>query len=451
MSNRVSMVAGALLVTIAIAATASAQSIHKVVTEGRRVGDAGPPPAPVSPVAINVDRDRIVATSKMSVGVTQTHRSADDFKADPAAAERGEALLRGVARYQNTHIMGWGVGPIEPKPGVWDWKSMDRRIAWMRKQGTPLVITLCSSPGWMREGGKDWELGTRILPEHEDAFVEMCVAVAKRYPDVRTFQVWNEFKGYWNKATGAWDVEAYTAMYNKVYDGLKKHDPTLKVGGFYLVVSGTGTEPWGKSGIDIFVPMGDHEKDLLRYWTKHRHGADFVCVDRAVTDYHDTNVYTTDEKMALTPLYEKVSREAGELSSGLPVWWSEFYAIHENEPVDVVGAAYASSYLHALMGGTTTALMWNPNEGELGCYLYTDVRKPDGGKPTPHYQAFKIFSEQFGPGTEIVASTSSSPWVEVLASKRATLLINKWHAPVDVTYEGKSITLPAYAVRLVEP
>ena len=441
-----------LLVAVTLAALASAaagQEVQKIVTEPHRVDGAGPPPAPAGVVKIDIDRAAVVTTSKLLLGVTQTHRSADAKNADPAAAERGQALLNGVASFENTHIMGWGVGPIEPKPGVWDWASMDRRMAFMRKQRTPIVITLCSSPGWMREGGEDWKLGTRILPEHESDFVDMCLAVAKRYPDVRYFQVWNEFKGYWNKQTSAWDVEAYTAMYNKVYDALKANDPSVNVGGFYLVVSGTGTEPWGRTGHDIFVPMGDHEKTLLQYWVDHKHGADFVCVDRATTDYQDKNDYTVDEKMALTPLYEKVSREVGDIAK-LPVWWSEFYAFGDKRRLEITGAAYASSYLHALMGGSSVALQWNPNEGELDNWLYSDVTKPDGGQPTPHYAAYKAISEHFARGTEIVRAASSSPWVEVLASKSATLIVNKWHDPVEIDLDGTRLTLKPYEVRLLD-
>ena len=414
-----------------------------------QIGPTLPPPPPAV-VDVHVDHAKVVMTSLLRVGVTETHESADHWDAKPAAAARGVALTRGVAQLQNTHIQAFGVGVIEPKPGVWDWKSMDKRIAWMRDQKIPIVITLCTAPGWMKTTGGDWDMGSSIKPEHNKDFAELCVAVAKRYPDVRYFQVWNEFKGYWDKSKNTWDVAGYTAMYNVVYDALKKHDATLKVGGFYLPIAGDGAKAFGFSGQNTFMPMADNEKALLRYWTANRHGADFVCADKGIPDYHDKNTYDDDVLMALTPQYEKVTRELHDLSGGLPVWWSEFYSFGRDGRTDLTGASYASAYVHALLGGASTALVWNPNGGELDCYLYTDVRKPDGGVATEHYVAFKAIAEHFRPGTEIVATTTTSPWVEALASKTSTLLINKWHAPVTLSLDGKLIDLKAYAVQLVE-
>jgi hypothetical protein len=443
-------VAAAMVAAVFLAATwAQGQQVAGQPEEV--VGTALPPP-PVSPVRLSVNRDQIVFVSKLSVGITETHQSADHKDALPEPAERGTALTRQTARWQNTHIQGWGAGVIEPKPGVCAWVSMDRRIAFMRKQGIPIVITLCTAPGWMKTTGGDWDMGSGIKPEMNGEFAKLCVAVAKRYPDVRYFQVWNEFKGYWNKAKNEWDVEGYTTMYNVVYDALKAHDPTLKVGGFYLVVAGTGSSVFGYNGPNTFTPMPENQKGLLRYWTKNRHGADFVCVDKGIPDYHDKNVYPEEALMALTGTYQKVTREVAELSGGLPVWWSEFYSYGRDAPTNLVGAAYASAYLHALLGGATTALMWNPNEGELNCYLYTDVRKPDGGRPVEHFTAFEAMSKHFGPGTEIVATTSASKWVELLASTGgAVMIVNKWKGSVTVELDGRVLPLKPYEIRVLTP
>nr|BFE82653.1 hypothetical protein GCM10020093_052540 [Planobispora longispora] len=60
--------------------------------------------------------------------------------------------------------------------------------------------------------------------------------MARRYPTVKHFMVWNEFKGFWNNAQNRWDAEAYTELYNKVYDALKAVDEDIKVGGPYVPI-----------------------------------------------------------------------------------------------------------------------------------------------------------------------------------------------------------------------
>jgi hypothetical protein len=416
-----------------------------------RCAEADVPAPPTGTVVVSVDDSRVELTSRLSLGVTHTHLGLEQPGAKPAAVERASALLKGTISYQNTHIMGWGVNNPSPRPGVYDFASLDRRIRWMRSIGAPIVITLCTAPGWMKRGGDDWAMEKRILPEHHDDFARLCVEVAKRYPDVRYYQVWNEFKGYWNGWEGHpdnWDAADYTNLYNKVYDALKAHDPALQVGGFYVVVKGSGGSTLGRKGAHAQVPLVASDREVLDYWLKHKRGADFVCLDRSIKGSHDKNTYSPDELMSLTPLFGKVTREVAELSH-LPVWWSEIYATKENEDPDRTAAAYASAYVHALRGGASVALLWNPNEGETNGYLFSDVRGADGGTPSPHYKAYHAIATRFPAGTEIVAASSTSPWVEVLASKAHTLLVNKWSGPVTVCVQGRTVGLKAFEVAVI--
>ena len=47
---------------------------------------------------------------------------------------------------------------------------------------------------------------------------------AKRYPNVKHYMVWNEFKGFWDPANNRWDAEGYTELYNEIYVALKAVD-----------------------------------------------------------------------------------------------------------------------------------------------------------------------------------------------------------------------------------
>ncbi|MFG0248108.1 MAG: hypothetical protein ACF8OB_04405 [Phycisphaeraceae bacterium JB051] len=399
-------------------------------------------------VTIQIDTTQQPLVSQLQLGVTHTHVSTDHEDAKPAAVDRAIAIIKPVIRWQNTHIIGWGPHDINPKPGVYDWSTLDERMTHMKRFDAPLVMTLCTAPGWMKRHGKTWSMEDRPSAEHFDDYAKLCVEVAKRYPQVRHFQVWNEFKGFWSVEKNAWDVELYTEFYNKVYSALKAHDPTLKVGGFYLVVSGTGSN---LPGIDTGVAILNKERRLFEYWIKHKVGADFICVDKGVKDYHDKNKYTADDLLGYTDSYQRIARQIHEMCD-LPIWWSEYYGIGTRKhgvslAQQTVG--FASIYYHMVTGGTAVGLLWNPVEGEVAHALVTDVRQADGGQELPHAQLMGIINTYFGKGTSIYPVTSSDNRVEALVSSTHALVINKKNVPVSVSFAGKTIDMNAYAFALV--
>ena len=81
-------------------------------------------------------------------------------------------------------------------------------------------------------GATDWsKIETAPAPLMYGEYAKLAVAAAKRHPEVKTFLVWNELKGFYNPATNDWDIAAYTRLYNAVFDALKAYNPALKVGG----------------------------------------------------------------------------------------------------------------------------------------------------------------------------------------------------------------------------
>jgi len=403
------------------------------------------PALPAVDAILRIDRTVEAGTSQLRLGLTHTHAGLDAQGAHETAVKRATELLRGVAAFQNTHIMGWGVDSPMPKADSYRWASLDARLNFMSTLGGEPVITLCTCPGWMKRSGKDWAMDEAPAAEHFDAFAALCVEVARRYPQVRHYQVWNEFKGFWSKEQNNWDAETYTALYNKVYDALKRHDPRLNVGGFYLVVQGTGSK---KPGTNTYEPWSEKSREVLKYWLKNKHGADFVCVDRGMQDFHDKNRYTFDELMALTPLFGKVVREIHELTD-LPVWWAEYYGAGTETP-ETAAAQYASIYIHMVRSGASVALLWNPVDGEAGCGLVTPVRDPTGGAALPHLTVYRAINEHFSRGAVLVKAESSLPAVEVLATKTKTLLVNKSAVKVPIDLNGAKTELAPYEVRLMD-
>ncbi len=407
------------------------------------------------PVKITIHRNDPGFTSQITLGITHTHLSMDRTgknaaRVVPEAAQRAKDAVAAVSGIQNSHIIGWGAYDINPEPGVYKWESLDARVDYMRSMKQPMVLTLCTAPGWMKVRGDTWKMEDRPKRECFDDFAGLCVEVAKRYPDVRAYQVWNEFKGFWNNQKNNWDVEEYTEMYNKVYDALKAYDPALKVGGFYLVIQGTGSVPLGKSGVDTYNPVGSKDRYCLEYWVKNKHGADFVCLDRGVRDYHDNNKYTIEELASLLHWYQDVGKQVYDVAK-LPIWWAEYYAAGGKEGGNAAVAAFeASIYANMIRGHTEVALLWNPVAGEISHGIVSNITDEDGGRPLPHYDVFKMINEHFGKGTQIIPATSTSPMIDVLATKEKAMIVNLQNQPAKVSVDGREISLKEYDVQLID-
>ena len=113
------------------------------------------------------------------------------------------------------------------------------------------MLTLCSAPGWMLESEPESGYDPESRPKeiYFDEYASICAAVAQRYPDVKYFQVWNEFKGFWNAETGWWDDALYLTFYNKIYTAVKAVRPDAYVGGFYMSIRGDGSEMFGYQSV----------------------------------------------------------------------------------------------------------------------------------------------------------------------------------------------------------
>lgn len=212
-------------------------------------------------------------------GFTHTQFSADE--GSKSAVERVEERLGEQPLPQIQHIMGWGADNPEPVKGRYDFEEMDRRIDFVRATGGTPVVTLCCAPDWMKGGrsgadSTDWSqaaLETAPEPEHFADYAALAATVARRYPDVRHFIVWNEFKGFWNDSEARWDYEGYTELYNLVHKALKKVDEDIMVGGPYLVMDSVDPRQEQDASTSLKGPWGAMDQrilDAFDYWNKNR-------------------------------------------------------------------------------------------------------------------------------------------------------------------------------------
>lgn len=401
-------------------------------------------------------------------GFTHTQFSAD--QGSGTAVERVEKRLGEQPLPQIQHIMGWGAGNPEPVEGRYDFEEMDRRVDFVRATGGTPVVTLCCAPDWMKGGTSgadktDWSqaaLETAPEPEHFQDYADLAATVAKRYPDVRHFIVWNEFKGFWNNGEARWDYEGYTELYNLVYKALKKVDEDIMVGGPYLVMDSLDPRQEQDASTSLKGPWGALDQrvlDAFDYWDKNKAGADFVVVDGS--SYSKDDELIPDE-FAATDKFTAVSEWVRERSGDLPLWWAEYYV----EPADGDDnrhgwsenrrvAVQASGLMAMARGGATSGFYWNPEEksGECPGCLWTPTDKADGGRELPMYGLLSRFSREFPPGTEyesVSVAADDKPNVRVLADDEAVLVVNTLDRKISAVVDGEKFDMGAYETKWLD-
>ncbi|MEU6668931.1 xylan 1,4-beta-xylosidase [Streptomyces sp. NPDC046727] len=399
-------------------------------------------------------------------GFTHTQYSAD--QGVPAATARVRRFLGGAGGLpQNQHIMGWGADNPEPVEGHYDFGALDRRIDFVRASGGTPVITLCCSPDWMKGGepgvGRtDWsQVETAPRPDHYQDFADLAATVARRYPDVRHFIVWNEFKGFWNNARSRWDYEGYTRMYNLVYKALKRVDKDIMVGGPYLVMDSVDPRddnastalrgPWGA--------MDQRVLDAFTYWNTHKAGADFTVVDGSS--------YTRDDELlpdefAATAKLTAVGAWVRRQTHDLPLWWAEYYV----EPGDGDGeragwtephrvAVQATGMIAMAEGGADSGFYWNPEERTGRCpgCLWSPTDTGGGGRELPMHALVSRFAKAFPPGTRyetVSVAPDDVPNVRVLATGKTVLVVNIRNRTISAQVDGRRFDLGAYEVKWLD-
>src|SRR3954466_8222413 len=96
----------------------------------------------------------------------------------------------GVVRY----MVNWRqVAPTEPRhptnPGdkAYDWTGADATLGALHARAITVLATLVRTPGWANGG-----LPQNAMPTSKYALTDFAIAVAKRYPWLRLWEIWNE-------------------------------------------------------------------------------------------------------------------------------------------------------------------------------------------------------------------------------------------------------------------
>jgi hypothetical protein len=339
--------------------------------------------------------------------------------------------------FEDVPIMGWGTGNPEPSPGIYDFSQIARQIQFVEVSGGIPVITLCASPDWMKggeAGTTDWnDIDVAPQPQHFQDFADLAAEVAKAFPQVRYFVVWNELKGFWDSSTNRWDMAAYTSLYNDVFRAIKIVRPDALVGGPYVSMrSLSGATPVGGAPSGPWGHLDPASSSAVLYWLAHKVGADFVAVDgRAFT----VDAGLTTDPLTSTGKYAAVDRWL-EVQTSLPIVWMESHVLPDPSTADQrqQAALRIAVLLQMASSGASLGMQWNPEQDSAwdeGLWTSPGVLGPD--QPTVLAQELPkvlavlaapvaVLSGQ-PPGTLAVGGTDGSVTV-TLSSTQASVAVD---------------------------
>jgi hypothetical protein len=387
------------------------------------------------------------------LGTAWDHHTLDPG-GDAAAISRGKTVLANASDMETQALMGWGAGDPEPSPSNYDWSSLDRRIGQISALRKTPVLTLCCAPSWMRTDpapGTDWsQLASAPSPAHYRDFATLAAAAAARYPQVRYFQVWNELKGFWNRGLNRWDYEAYTELYNDVYDAVRAVRPDAIIGGPYVVIDSYHAGNPAPSALHGgWGSVDQRDLDVITYWLAHAHGAQFVTIDMT-TATRDAGVVADPATMSgkATAVLSWLRHR-----TTLPIWLAEFYAPAKSTSA----AAIAGSTLVALSAveraGAAAVHLWSPERqpgASCGECLFTSTLSVGGGTATrlgtlAEWWHTRLASHRY---QRMVTLASGIFAIEGTTGPRAArtdwVLVNTRSTRVAVSYAGATRTLAAY-------
>jgi len=446
---------------------------------------------------IVVDNTQVVTTSKFQWGQSIIDGSFGGW--NPAnSLNNAIGLLKGSPSYVNLQIMAWGAGDPwadSSKVDPYDYAYLDRIIGIANNADCTPVLTLCEAPWWMKgqlnadgsttlltaaDEWKDIAYNSRILDNKMNKWLHLVRRIAERYMvspyNVRYFQVWNELKGYYNPKTNNSDYNSsageplgynakhgYTYMYNKVYDLIKivaaeqGIDPAMVcVGGPYPVMmsensSAVMSHPSNISG--AWGVMDKRSLDALSYWLNNKNGGEFISLDGGNEHKSTTSLVNSFE---MCDKYKAVNDWVRAQTQGksIPIWWSEMY-VHLNGLANteaVYNALGAYSSLKMIVSDASVALLWGNYEGNY-CMppLWTKTDINNGGTPYKWYYTTKIINSDFGPGSTICKSSSSSSDVAVIATDSKAMVINKTDLSQPIILNGSVLSsLTPYEVRFID-
>lgn len=166
---------------------------------------------------------------------------------DTEEVDRLENADVGVARF----LVSWQA--TEPRPGVFDWTSMDTYLEGIERSGAKPLPFIAAIPDWVQTDSSGDPMSTVSA---RNAWRDFMVAMVDRYgpkdeydpyaPDtvrVKTWQIWNEpnLNSLWG---GTADPASYARMVEIASDVIREGDPEAEIMLAGLAPAQRSIRPW---------------------------------------------------------------------------------------------------------------------------------------------------------------------------------------------------------------
>jgi hypothetical protein len=377
---------------------------------------------------------------QMQLAATLTHSTA-------LSEALPQGLLDRSVRFVGVTMYGDGDPDPEPEPGTYDWSGLDARMQQVAGLDAAPVLKVFNAPGWMKFADRP---KSAVTPAHYQDFADLAVAVARRYPQIHYFEIWNELWGYRQGLSGPWNYQAYTDFYNVVYQALKAYNPNLQVGGPYVPFppateanySSALRGPWGA--------VDQRSLDAVSYWLQHKAGADFIVVDGRT----GPPTQVPPQPAAATEMFAAVDQWLRS-QTGLPIWWNEWYAESAQLGPAEWNAVSADALLQLASSGASMANLYQA-EYVSNLTAYPQLVRRHGIAPTPGLwmhgtdastplaQVFETMQDSLS-GTA-VRLYQPTPGVEVLASAAHYVAVDVDGSSHLLVIEGKTLTIGPWQI-----
>ena len=433
---RYSRTAGLALAALASVAVVAACTTTSVPTNNNT---PAPSPANVGIAAVPADPRGPVtpASARFSYGFDFAEQGPYPGWGSNSAASSARGVLSAIpGMLEVSPIMNWGLPVPEPSPGTFNLSGIAERIRLITSTGGTPVITLCGAPPWMTNGGPI----AAPTPAHFHDFAVLAAKIAKSFPRVKYFVVWNEFKGFWSNATSHWEYREYTLMYNDVYTAIKRVRPHALVGGPYAPtppsarpqpgnLPSTPHGAWGYASQQVL--------DAINYWLANKVGADFLAVDGA--DYPQNGPIT--DPLTATEKFTALDRWLRQRTA-LPIWWMESPVQPPNSDWSTTQAAAVrvAALIRMASSGARAGLQWQPQWGEgiPDEGLWSATQYSSGGQPTLLAHLLpRVLAVLRYPTTLVYGQP---PGVLVAKSQGGTIVVNTTSAGANAVVRGTSVT-----------
>jgi len=144
---------------------------------------------------------------------------------------------------------------LEPKPGGWDFSSLDRNVALANQHGAEVLLTLGMTPAWASARPGDFSYydapGWSAEPKNLDDWRHYVRTVATRYKGkISAYEIWNEpnLKGFFSGTP-----EKMVELAASAYQVLKEIDPNITV---VSPSSGAGAAHGGPAWLEEYLRLG---------------------------------------------------------------------------------------------------------------------------------------------------------------------------------------------------